>query len=63
MAERRQAIDESSMPSCPGKQKACMRGWEDPDGSSFDISAGMVRTWKGPAAKAMCWTEVRMAWE
>lgn len=50
--------------SCPGRQKACISGCEEPEVSSAeDISEGMVCTWKGPAAHAICCADVKVAWE
>jgi hypothetical protein len=37
-----------------------MRGWVAPGASSAAWSDGMECRWKGPAANAMCWTEVGM---
>lgn len=53
-----------SADSWPGRQKACIGGWVELAASSVALSsAGMGRTWKGPAANPMCWAEVMVDWE
>lgn len=57
-------IDAVRRDSWPGRQNACMRGCDDPEVSSAeDKSAGIVCTWNGPAAHAMCCTDVKEGWE
>ena len=59
---RRHEVEELRNCSRPGRQNAYMWGCDDPEGSSRLLSGGMERRWNGPAAKAICWTEVRKAW-
>ena len=56
--------DVVSIDSCPGRQNACIIVCE-PAESSDNPAASLEMLWteKGPAAKAMCCTEVRTACE
>ncbi len=60
IAGRRAVVEEANHDSCPGRQNAYMVGCEDADEvSSAKLSGGMVKMWNGPAAHAICWTDVR----